>query len=315
VALESWFRRTGGFTYSEHPPVSNGAPPLVAFALQTKTGYCQHFAGAMALMLRYLGVPARVAVGFTTGSYDAGKGEWTVTDHDAHAWVEVWFRGYGWLPFDPTPGRGTLSGAYSTSSPHFDLSSLRRLIAPSAAAALGQDVYDLKLQGDFAERNVKRTSVSGRDVPGDLGSGGGGGKSGANLLLVLVLLAGGVAAAIALAKTARRRARYLTRDPRKLAAACRLELVDFLTDQRIDVPPSATITELGELARTELAVDPARFVSTVAAARYGQPSGAGREARRARRELRELERQLRMRLTTVERLAGLISLRSLGFTS
>ncbi len=69
---------------------------------ETRSGYCQHFAGAMALMLRYLGIPARVAAGFASGTYS--KDHWTVTDHDAHAWVEVWFAGYGWLPFDPTPG-------------------------------------------------------------------------------------------------------------------------------------------------------------------------------------------------------------------
>ena len=79
------------------------AAPLVDFVTRTHAGYCQHFAGAMALMLRYLGVPARVAVGFSSGVYDAKNGVWRVTDHDAHAWVEVWFRGYGWLPFDPTP--------------------------------------------------------------------------------------------------------------------------------------------------------------------------------------------------------------------
>ncbi len=56
----------------------------------------------MAAMLRMLGVPARVAVGFTSGSPDDGT--WVVTDHDAHAWVEVYFPGYGWIDFDPTGG-------------------------------------------------------------------------------------------------------------------------------------------------------------------------------------------------------------------
>src|SRR5262249_7818800 len=88
-ALESWFRVKGGFPYSNHPPIFAGAP-LVGFVAQTRAGYCQPFAGAMALMLRYLGVPARVAVGFSSGTY--ANGTWTVTDHDAHAWVEAWFR-------------------------------------------------------------------------------------------------------------------------------------------------------------------------------------------------------------------------------
>ena len=62
--------RRGGFTYDESPPRGSRAPPLVAFVTRTKAGYCQHFAGAMAAMLRMLGIPARVAVGFTSG--DAG---------------------------------------------------------------------------------------------------------------------------------------------------------------------------------------------------------------------------------------------------
>ena len=113
LALESWFRQTGGFRYDESPPHVAGQP-LLTFVTQTKAGYCQHFAGAMALMLRLLGVPSRVAVGFTSGTRD--RGEWVVTDHDAHAWVEVWFPGQGWIPFDPTPGRGTLGGDYSFAS-------------------------------------------------------------------------------------------------------------------------------------------------------------------------------------------------------
>ena len=125
IDLESWFRSRGGFRYTDHPAVF-GPAPLVGFVAQTRAGYCQYFAGAMALMLRYLGVPARVAVGFSSGTYNAKTGTWTITDHDAHAWVEAWFRGYGWLPFDPTPsaGRpevGELSAPYSSASAGFDL--------------------------------------------------------------------------------------------------------------------------------------------------------------------------------------------------
>ncbi len=112
LAIERWLRDAGGYVYDELPPrPPAGIPPLVDFALGARRGYCQHFAGAMALMLRSLGIPARVAVGFTSGSW--AKGEWTVTDHEAHAWVEAWFAGHGWLPFDPTPGRGTFSAQYS----------------------------------------------------------------------------------------------------------------------------------------------------------------------------------------------------------
>ena len=113
-----WLRSTGGFTYDENPPATGGLPPLAHFVAEGKRGYCQHFAGAMALMLRLLGIPARVAAGFTSGKYEDGG--WTVTDHNAHAWVEVWFPGYGWLAFDPTPGRGSLAANYSASSTGFN---------------------------------------------------------------------------------------------------------------------------------------------------------------------------------------------------
>jgi transglutaminase-like putative cysteine protease len=72
VALEAWLRSSGEFSYDESPPVREGSPPLVSFVTATRRGYCQHFAGAMALMLRYLGIPARVAVGFTSGAFEDG---------------------------------------------------------------------------------------------------------------------------------------------------------------------------------------------------------------------------------------------------
>ena len=69
--LEQWFVSSGTFRYSNHPPVLE--PPLVGFVTRTHAGYCQYFAGAMALMLRYLGIPARVAVGFAGGTYDSKR--------------------------------------------------------------------------------------------------------------------------------------------------------------------------------------------------------------------------------------------------
>jgi transglutaminase-like putative cysteine protease len=89
------------YAYDEHPP--RRRYPLPAFLFRDRAGYCQHFSGAMALMLRMVGIPARVAAGFTPGSYNADTKEYRVRDLDAHSWVEVWFQGIGWVPFDPTP--------------------------------------------------------------------------------------------------------------------------------------------------------------------------------------------------------------------
>ena len=104
-----------GFTYDENPLP---APyPIEDFLVNTRLGYCQQFAGAMALLLRMGGVPARVAVGFTQGNYDTATHEWLVSDLDAHAWVEAWFPAYGWVRFDPTPPADPALGGHSSISP------------------------------------------------------------------------------------------------------------------------------------------------------------------------------------------------------
>jgi hypothetical protein len=79
--------------------------PLEHFLFDTKAGYCQHFSGAMALLLRFGGIPARVATGFSPGGFRKSQGEWIVRDRDAHSWVEAWFDGIGWVTFDPDADR------------------------------------------------------------------------------------------------------------------------------------------------------------------------------------------------------------------
>jgi transglutaminase-like putative cysteine protease len=302
VALESWFRRSGGFRYDEHPPQVRGLPPLVAFTLQTKRGYCQHYAGAMALMLRMLGIPARVAVGFASGRYDAGRSVWTVADRDAHAWVEAWLPGYGWLPFDPTPGRGELAASYSASSPGFDPRALIRALHGGTGR---QTAFEAKL-----DRELRAAASQREPAPGEPASSGR-----PSLLRPLALVIAGLVAAIAGTKTALRRRRYLRRDPRALAAACRQELADVLRDQGADVPSSATPAELAALAAEWTGVEPGCFAAAVERARFGPPAQAREAASEARRELRELKRRLRRELSLVARTRGFLSLRSLGLSS
>jgi hypothetical protein len=286
-------------------------PPLVGFVTQTRIGYCQHFAGAMALMLRMLGIPARVGAGFISGKLEDGR--WVVTDHDAHTWVEIWFRGYGWLPFDPTPDRGRLSQSYSASSKGFNRTAAAQLLAglvtggeafgpadhfggPAGIASSGRgpaSAADIGVRGLAPQRPEDRSR---------------------SLAAFLAMLAAGVAGAIVLAKTARRKLRYVTRNPRRIAAACARELVDFLADQRVAVAPGATLTELADSVSAELAVDAHGFTEAAASARFGLPDEAPAAARRARHELRDLKRRLRRQIFLLDRVRGLLSLRSLGFS-
>jgi transglutaminase-like putative cysteine protease len=94
--LRSW-------TYDLRVAAPKTANDLVYFLTKGRRGYCQQFAGAMAVLLRSLGYTARVAVGFLPGTYDTGTRAWDVSTNDYHAWVQVLFPGYGWLSFDPTP--------------------------------------------------------------------------------------------------------------------------------------------------------------------------------------------------------------------
>jgi protein-glutamine gamma-glutamyltransferase len=95
--------RDSRFRYTEVPPPSGKEAPLESFLFDTRLGYCQQFSGAMVLLLRMGGIPARVATGFSPGGFRRSTGEWIVRDTDAHSWVEAWFDGIGWVTFDPTP--------------------------------------------------------------------------------------------------------------------------------------------------------------------------------------------------------------------
>jgi transglutaminase-like putative cysteine protease len=307
AALELWLRTAGGFTYDERPPSAPGVPPLVGFVTRTKAGYCQHFAGAMALMLRYLGVPARVAAGFTSGAFDPRSGTWEVTDHDAHTWVEVWFPGFGWLPFDPTPGRGSLGASYTASSQSYNPTPAT---AEQIAAALGLTARAVQNRIARERGRTDGTRVAGPTA----GRGPSSWQDRASgLVLLLVLVALGSLTTIALAKLVVRRARYLTRDPRRLASACRRELVDFLRDQRLEPSPGATLVDIDRALGDALAVSARHFAQAATEARFAAAEPAAAAAERSRRELRTLLRSVRRQLTTGQRARGLFSLRSLGF--
>ncbi len=102
MLLQGWFRTE--FEYSLEVQSGHGNSAIENF-LRERVGYCEQFAGTYAAMMRTLGIPARVAVGFTSGT-PTEPGVYSVLGRNAHAWPEVWFDGVGWVAFEPTPGRG-----------------------------------------------------------------------------------------------------------------------------------------------------------------------------------------------------------------
>jgi hypothetical protein len=105
LAITDYFiNGKNGFKYSLNAPTDDGRQPLVTF-LDKKTGFCQQYAAAAAVLMRVAGLPARVVLGYTHQAPDA-SGSFTISTADAHAWVEVYFQSIGWITFDPTPFGG-----------------------------------------------------------------------------------------------------------------------------------------------------------------------------------------------------------------
>ncbi len=105
IALQDWLRDPGRFIYTLDARSGHDSSAIETFLFDTRRGYCEQFAGSFAAMARSVGLPARVAVGFTTGTLDPDAGVYRVTSKDAHAWPEVYLAGIGWTAFEPTPGR------------------------------------------------------------------------------------------------------------------------------------------------------------------------------------------------------------------
>lgn len=100
-AIEIYLRTRFGYTLEM--PATPPKDPLAYFLFVRKQGHCEYFASAMAVMLRTLGIPARVVNGFRNGEYNDVTGEYIVRGRDAHSWVEAYIPGAGWTEFDPTP--------------------------------------------------------------------------------------------------------------------------------------------------------------------------------------------------------------------
>jgi hypothetical protein len=276
--------RSNGFIYSLSTQPGTSGDDLVDF-LRLKRGYCEQYAGAMAVLVRAAGVPARVALGYTPGSVQQ-DGSRLVTSDDAHAWVEVHFDGAGWVPFDPTPiavdRAVALPWAPRADAPA-DTGDQPAVPVPSAPAP--------------ANPTPQQDRAGGPVLPAQSSSGAGDGWRpvlvGAGVALLIAVVAGSPSGARAL----QRRRRVAEDTPASLWD----ELAATAVDLGLRVQPAWTLRqtahELAGVMGGPAAVGPVaqdavhRLALAEETARYGRTGGAGagpdlREAlRTARRGL------------------------------
>lgn len=159
LALQDHFQQ---FDYSTSLSRRQGDP--IEQFLDERVGFCQQFSGTFALMARSLGIPTRVAVGFTWGDPVEGEADtYQVTGRHTHAWPEVWFAGLGWVAFEPTPGRGAPNADYTNLSERQDSlvqEDLSDSITPTTQPETGSTTTSLDLpefledQGAFGDTDA-----------------------------------------------------------------------------------------------------------------------------------------------------------------
>ena len=259
VALQRWFTTDGRFTYSTQVEGGSDEDALTAF-LEERVGYCEQFAATMALMARSVGIPSRVAVGFTQGRREGNQ--WVVRGTDAHAWPELWMGSAGWVRFEPTPGAPT------TTTPVYTRSTApEATTAPSASASASAATRPTKLPTEEPSGAGTATTEGGIPVLG--------------IVLALTALLLLLPAAVRLV---RRRRRIRTAD----GESAYREVVDTLVDLRLgsQAPtPRSTLAvvrtlvgagpgagALAESANLEEAI--ARIQRAVEWQRYGSPGAA-----------------------------------------
>jgi protein-glutamine gamma-glutamyltransferase len=230
--------------------------PLRVFLFQSRAGYCEQFSGAMALMLRMLGIPARVAAGFSPGRPD-GPDRYVVRDREAHSWVEVYFTGIGWVPFDPTPA-----------------------IAP-AELQLGGSAAASAAGGGASAARPRTAAVPAPVRPAGPGSTGGVPAWPFALAIALPLIAG-------IALTVVRRLRHRSLSAADAAEAGTEELAAALERLGWPLRPRFTLSRVEDVMRAARCPSAAAYAASLRAVRFGRdgwpPSLS--ERRRVRRELR-----------------------------
>ncbi len=247
--IQAYLNDPDRFTYDTHAPGGTGYQVLTNFLFTSRSGYCIHFAAAMALMARIAGIPSRVAVGFLPGTESGGN--YVVTTHNAHAWPELYFNGYGWVRFEPTVSIGTAPAWTVESSLHPSTS------ASASASATDEESAEASDSDTSSASSSASTQIS---VPADESSTPAGEGTDwwrvlrrvLSALVVACLLAGPMLARLLVR---RRRLAPDQPDPQRVDAAWR-ELRDLARDLGRPWPQGSPAVMAASLA--EASSEPAR---------------------------------------------------------
>jgi transglutaminase-like putative cysteine protease len=302
-ALQDYLRNN--YRYDLNVPAGHGDDALQRFLFTTKRGYCEQFAGSYAAMARAINLPSRVAVGFTPGQQIAGD-SYRVLNRHAHAWPEVYLSGYGWVAFEPTPGRGAPDDqSYTGVNPMTPEG-----FTPPPAAASPQTPTTV---GSAAAAPNERTTTT--NPAQQKPSHGMGGWAKALLLLAgLIVVAGGVIGALAGRRRAafnRRRAGATTADARALVAW--EEATEALTLAGYPRKRAETPAEYATRVPRAAAISPApmeRLADATAAAAYSEGGVATEDAAAATEAADEIRHQLASRATQQERLRWALGMKT-----
>ncbi|HEX5190890.1 MAG TPA: DUF3488 and transglutaminase-like domain-containing protein [Streptosporangiaceae bacterium] len=232
VALERWFL-SNRFSYSlQSASLPNSPRGLLTFLTTVREGFCQQFAFAMAVLARLLGIPSRVAIGFTAG-HQRASGTWAVTTADAHAWPELYFSGAGWLRFEPTPGGS--DGQQTAVEPAYVASPSLGGGQKSSQGRTGQAPSVSPSTGSTKNLGPRLRGPNGQGTGPGRGANSGGVPAGPIVLAVLALIA--VTPGTVRLVTRRRRWRAASGDT-GLAGAAWQELCADLDDYGLPGRPS-----------------------------------------------------------------------------
>jgi transglutaminase-like putative cysteine protease len=287
LALQRWFTTDGGFRYSTSVRSGADADYLAEF-LRERIGYCEQYAAAMAVMARTLGIPSRVAVGFTQGSR-LDDDTWQVTVHDAHAWPELWFGGIGWVRFEPTP-RSDATVVPPDYAP-----------VPAGGANPGQAGADSRALSRLEGFNKEAAPPATRGVPGPL------------VLLMAVLACAGLALLgwPMLRRAVRRRRRLHARSYVDMVNGAWAEVADTAVD--LGQPWSVTSTPRQAAERLARGMTPpaaaalGRIRAQVEQVRYAQERPHDERAAAVRADVRRVRSELIGRVRWQTRLIGYCS--------